>query len=301
MRHGCNILAIACVALVAACGSASPKPTSPTRDTGTGTAAANAAVSEMPKVRGPLSPEVVHQVVRWNLEGMDECFHDGRTRNPNLGGKISVRFVIEVDGRVSSAKDVHDVLASEDIRSEQAERRFPDAKVVDCVVARFENLQFPPPREATVTVVYPVVFVPTDTSPEADAPPSDPPEPTMPHMRKASVDIGGVMFKDVECSSSFGYGVLAGPDTPPEDPDIIWAKAALGGIASKRREIAACLRQRESRVEWVAAQGHMSKIEPNAADAATKKCLVRALNNADTEFEGTCTATVSIGKPTKKR
>jgi hypothetical protein len=36
----------------------------------------------------------------------------------------------------------------------------PDAQVVSCVLDAFNKLEFPPPQDGIVTVVYPILFAP---------------------------------------------------------------------------------------------------------------------------------------------
>lgn len=124
------------------------------------------------KVRGRLPPEVIQKIVRDNFGPMRKCYEAGLARDPTLKGKISTRFVIELDGHVSSALDNDDAgedpsLAAlrgtaHDPRRSQEEPRFPDPKVVACVVARFNLMTFPKPEGGKVTVVYPIIFTPSD-------------------------------------------------------------------------------------------------------------------------------------------
>lgn len=123
------------------------------------------------KVKGRLPPEVIQRIVRDNFAGMRTCYEEGLRRDPTLKGKISTKFVIGLDGTVSSAADVHDAPPSDrpdlpdalrdvDGRRQREEPRFPDPEVTACVVARFKALRFPQPQGGIVTVVYPVVFQP---------------------------------------------------------------------------------------------------------------------------------------------
>jgi hypothetical protein len=123
------------------------------------------------KVKGRLAPEIIQRIVRDNFAGMRTCYEEGLRRDPTLKGKISTKFVIGLDGTVSSAADVHDAPPSErpdlpealrdvDGRRQREEPRFPDPEVTACVVARFKALKFPQPQGGIVTVVYPVIFQP---------------------------------------------------------------------------------------------------------------------------------------------
>lgn len=96
---------------------------------------------------GHLPPEVIQRVVRQNFGRFRLCYENGLRGNPNLAGRVGVRFVIGRDGGVmSSANGGSDL---------------PDAGVVSCVVAAFRGLQFPQSEEGgAVTVTYPIMFSP---------------------------------------------------------------------------------------------------------------------------------------------
>lgn len=87
-------------------------------------------------------------------------------KNPKLEGKVSTRFVIETDGHVSSAVEVHDSPPPDEMEKlvmpADPGPRFPDKAVEECVVAKFAALIFPKPEGGIVKVVYPIVFSPGD-------------------------------------------------------------------------------------------------------------------------------------------
>lgn len=128
------------------------------------------------KVKGRLPPEVIRNVVRDNFDGMKRCYEEGLGRDPALKGKIITKFVIERDGTVSTAAEIHDAPPTElpnlpanvaaDAflqRQHQAEEpRFPDPMVTACVVSKFKALKFPQPQGGIVTVVYPIIFQPEE-------------------------------------------------------------------------------------------------------------------------------------------
>lgn len=127
--------------------------------------------SPTPSTNGRIDPRAVQEVVRNDRKAMRRCYEAGLGRDPNLQGKLAVRFVIALDGTVSSAVDIHDApptsearpgaVAANDVpsdRDHRAEPRFPDAEVTWCVLARFKSLKFPHPEGGPVTVVYPFIF-----------------------------------------------------------------------------------------------------------------------------------------------
>jgi hypothetical protein len=95
---------------------------------------------------GHLPPEVIQRIVRQNFGRFTFCYQNGLKSNPNLEGRVSVKFVIGRDGAVQVAAD-----GGSDI---------PDARVRQCVVSSFAGLSFPPPDSGMVTVVYPLMFTP---------------------------------------------------------------------------------------------------------------------------------------------
>ncbi len=109
--------------------------------------------TKAPKVRmgattvsGRLPPEVIQRIVRQNYGRFRMCYEQGLTRNPNLEGRVSARFVIGRDGAVSNASN-----GGSDL---------PDSGVVSCVVSAFYGLSFPQPEGGIVTVVYPIMLSP---------------------------------------------------------------------------------------------------------------------------------------------
>lgn len=97
---------------------------------------------------GRLPPEVVQRIVRQNFGRFRLCYENGLRNNPNLQGRVSVRFVIGTDGAVSNIAN-----GGSDM---------PDGGVVSCVVRAFSGLSFPQPEGGIVTVVYPIMFSPGD-------------------------------------------------------------------------------------------------------------------------------------------
>ncbi|HVK65902.1 MAG TPA: AgmX/PglI C-terminal domain-containing protein [Polyangium sp.] len=110
------------------------------------------------QVSGRLPPGEIQRIVRMNFGTVRACYEEGLKRNPNLEGRIGVRFVIGKDGRVTKAGAVSD--PSAEFATERSEPLLPDEKVVACVVGAFEKLVFPAPEGGIVTVVYPIQFSP---------------------------------------------------------------------------------------------------------------------------------------------
>ena len=95
-----------------------------------------------------MPPEVTERVIRGADAELRACYNDGLTRDPSLGGKVTMRFVIGEDGSVNQLRTVCTSL--------------PDPAVVSCMAERFAKFQFPKQPGGRLTVVYPIVFAPGD-------------------------------------------------------------------------------------------------------------------------------------------
>jgi hypothetical protein len=99
------------------------------------------------KVSGRLEPAVIQKIVRTNYGEFRTCYEEGLGRNRHLTGRVSIRFVIERDGRVGRGVRIVD-------------NTLPDCKVARCVRDVYPRFQFPPPDGGIVTVVYPIMLEP---------------------------------------------------------------------------------------------------------------------------------------------
>ncbi|WP_438008661.1 AgmX/PglI C-terminal domain-containing protein [Sorangium sp. So ce321] len=107
--------------------------------------------------RGRLTSAQVQQVVRAGFGQLRSCYERGLLKDPNLTGKVMIRFAIARDGSVSEAGD-----AGSDL---------PDREVVGCVLKSVFSLKFPEPEGGgIVTVVYPIVFAPAGPAPPGPTP-----------------------------------------------------------------------------------------------------------------------------------
>jgi hypothetical protein len=99
-------------------------------------------------VSGRLPPEVIQRIVRQNFGRFRLCYEAGLRNNPNLQGRVAVRFVIGRDGAISNVSN-----GGSDL---------PDSGVVSCIVRAYYGLSFPQPEGGIVTVVYPIMLSPGD-------------------------------------------------------------------------------------------------------------------------------------------
>ena len=98
-------------------------------------------------VSGRLPPDVIRDRVRAHYGPFRGCYEAGLGRHADLQGRVTVRFVINRDGKVSDVSIAPDT----DLR---------DCSVINCVREAFKHIKFPAPEGGIVTVQYPIMLVP---------------------------------------------------------------------------------------------------------------------------------------------
>lgn len=207
-------------------------------------------------VSGRVPPEVVQRIVRQRFGSFRACYEAGLRSNPNLQGRVSVRFVIASDGRVSTAAN-----GGSDM---------PDASVVSCVVRAFGGLVFPQPEGGIVTVVYPMVFTPGDGGSSGSSSTwSSPPASTAPSPRpQAAASPAATPWKSSSSSLSTSWRSQVGSSwprwapNPPLDAPIVVHRAPDDAPASSDDSALAKL---------------LAKVAEPGAPRATHQALVRKL------------------------
>lgn len=111
-------------------------------------------------VSGRLPPESIQRIVRMNFGRFRMCYERGLAQNPNLAGRVVMRFVIERDGSVGTVNDAGSTLANE--------------RAIECIRAAFYQLTFPEPEGGIVTVVYPITLSPGTNARTATSSPAPP-------------------------------------------------------------------------------------------------------------------------------
>jgi TonB family protein len=102
-----------------------------------------------PSVSGLLSPEAIRRVVLRNLGQVNHCYEQGLATNPNIAGRVVIRFVIGGTGTVMG--------------SNVADSSLPIPSVGECVANAVRRWQFPAPEGGgVVTVNYPFNLQPAD-------------------------------------------------------------------------------------------------------------------------------------------
>lgn len=235
-----------------------------------------------PKVRmgevnasGRLPREVIARIVRQNFGRARQCYETGLGRNPNLEGKIRLRFVIDRSGSISNIRDAGSSL--------------PDAGVVTCVRDAFGSLSFPQPEGGIVTVSLPIDFSPGGGG-YSSPPPSDMPAsyaaPTGP--------LGSVGHVRVPCGP--------GADLPLAERKGLWRERLAQStsvdftLTVYRRALSACEASdwSERSALLVLLVDHLTSVQdrvqlwrtfltlsPIAADAIYRSILLRVQTSAD--------------------
>lgn len=104
-------------------------------------------VGNDPIILGALDKSLIDAVIKRNMAQIRYCYQRELTKNPMLGGRIVVKFVIAKDGTVSSAT----------IRS----TTMNNEKVEQAICGRFLKFQFPEPKGGGIVIVsYPFIFSP---------------------------------------------------------------------------------------------------------------------------------------------
>lgn len=100
-----------------------------------------------PIVIGTLDRALIDEVIQRHLGQIRYCYQRQLQREPNLSGKVVVRFTIAGDGSVSSSGVKSSTLGSEAVES--------------CVTGRVLRMKFPEPAgRGLVIVSYPFLFTP---------------------------------------------------------------------------------------------------------------------------------------------
>ncbi len=98
-------------------------------------------------VIGGLDKAVIDAVIKNHLNQIRYCYQRELIKNPTLGGKVVVKFVIGKTGEVSSAMTKSSTVGSEAVEG--------------CINKRFYGFRFPEPNGGGIVVVsYPFMFSP---------------------------------------------------------------------------------------------------------------------------------------------
>jgi pSer/pThr/pTyr-binding forkhead associated (FHA) protein len=99
-----------------------------------------------PTILGGLDKSLIDAVIKRNMSQIRYCYQRELAKNPSLGGKIKVKFVIAKDGSVSKASIEGSTMGA------------GGKPVESCIAGRFLKFKFPEPNGGIVIVKYPFIF-----------------------------------------------------------------------------------------------------------------------------------------------
>ncbi len=106
-------------------------------------------LEEETEIEGGLDKDVIARVIQSQLGEIRYCYERQLSAEPDLYGKVILRFSIDANGAVDSQKIGLSTLKS--------------AMVEGCILRRVTNWKFPKPRGGTTVLVsYPFLFKSTN-------------------------------------------------------------------------------------------------------------------------------------------
>jgi len=94
---------------------------------------------------GSLSMEIIRRVIHSHRDQIKYCYSKELTRNPNLAGKVSIKFTISPKGYVQQAS-----VSQTTLRNATVER---------CMAQKIRTWKFPEPKGGGIVIVnYPFIF-----------------------------------------------------------------------------------------------------------------------------------------------
>lgn len=97
------------------------------------------------KMTSPMNPGIIKRVVRENYAQFKYCYEKQLVKNPEVEGKVVLKFLIGADGKVQKAEVTETTIESADMEQ--------------CMLRAAKRMQFPEPMGGgVVDVVYPFVF-----------------------------------------------------------------------------------------------------------------------------------------------
>jgi hypothetical protein len=103
------------------------------------------AVGGDPIIMGALDRALIDEVVKRHMNQITYCYQKELKKNPKLGGKVKIKFVISKSGSVSKAS-----VGSSSMKTKAVE---------SCISSRFLRMKFPKPKGGGIVIVqYPFVF-----------------------------------------------------------------------------------------------------------------------------------------------
>jgi len=101
-----------------------------------------------PIILGALDKSLIDAVIKKHMNQIRYCYQRELPKNPTLGGKVTVKFVISKTGSVSKASTKTSTMSNKAVEG--------------CINSRFMRFQFPEPKGGGIVIVsYPFIFQPS--------------------------------------------------------------------------------------------------------------------------------------------
>jgi len=101
-----------------------------------------------PIILGALDKSLIDAVIKKHMNQIRYCYQRELPKNPTLGGKVTVKFVISKTGSVSKASTKSSTLNNKAVEG--------------CINSRFMRFKFPEPKGGGIVIVsYPFIFQPS--------------------------------------------------------------------------------------------------------------------------------------------
>ena len=101
-----------------------------------------------PIILGALDKSLIDAVIKKHMNQIRYCYQRELPKNPTLGGKVTVKFVISKTGSVSKASTKTTTMANKAVEG--------------CINSRFMRFKFPEPKGGGIVIVsYPFIFQPS--------------------------------------------------------------------------------------------------------------------------------------------
>jgi Ca-activated chloride channel family protein len=97
------------------------------------------------EITGSLDKDIIRRIVRAHINEVRHCYNQGLAADPNLKGRVVIKFVIDAQGKVISA---------------QVDENLTDVSVGECISKAVTRWIFPKPSGGTITVTYPFILEP---------------------------------------------------------------------------------------------------------------------------------------------
>jgi TonB family protein len=92
-----------------------------------------------------LSTDTIKKVIKKHYNQYKYCYEKQLVQNPKLEGKVTLKFVIAADGKVSEASVIETTIKSKPLQA--------------CMIKAAKRMLFPKPRGGGIVVVnYPFLF-----------------------------------------------------------------------------------------------------------------------------------------------